>query len=350
MHFLIKRLLTGFLALIILCALFVGFHYQQMQTTVNAPLELQGDYTLIVKPGDSLSAISRQLGREGVLSNSKHLRWYVRMSGHGNKISSGEFLLEQGSTALDLLDLLASGKVVQRQLTLVEGWTYREALQAIQAAEGVENTLGDIGSVDLMARLNITGRLSPEGLFFPDSYRYTRGDTDLELLRRSHDRMNEILQTEWRQRSQGLPLADPYEALILASIVEKETGAPGERNKIAGVFVRRLQNNMKLQTDPTVIYGLGERFDGNIRRKHLREDTPYNTYVHRGLTPTPISLPGRDAIRAALHPDDSKYLYFVAKGDGSSYFSETLEEHNRAVRRFQIEQRREDYRSTPNST
>jgi UPF0755 protein len=225
--------------------------------------------------------------------------------------------------------------VISYSFTLVEGWTFQQVLEAVREQEALQGTFENLTAEAIMERLGHPGE-HPEGRFLADTYHFPRGTTDLALLQRAYGAMQEFLQQEWDRRAADLPFKTPYEALILASIVEKETAVAEERPQIAGVFIRRLRKGMKLQTDPTVIYGMGERFDGNIRRRDLSENTPYNTYVHRGLTPTPISMPGRDAIRAVLHPADGKSLYFVAKGDGSHYFSATLQEHNKAVRKYQL--------------
>jgi UPF0755 protein len=221
-------------------------------------------------------------------------------------------------------------------LTLVEGWNFREVLEAVREHPVIVDTLpAEATASDVMALLGHPDE-HPEGRFFPDTYLFPRDTTDVQFLMRAFERMETILEDEWEQRAAELPLKDPYEALILASIIEKETGRADERTEIAGVFIRRLRKGMLLQTDPTVIYGLGDSFDGNLRRRDLEADNPYNTYRRAGLTPTPIAMPGRDAIHAALHPADGDALYFVAKGDGSHQFSATLGEHNRAVRRYQL--------------
>ena len=235
----------------------------------------------------------------------------------------------------DLLALLVSGKSVGYSLTLVEGWNIRQVRAAVAGHEALKQTLEGVDDVQLMELLGLPGE-HPEGRFFPDTYRFTRGMRDLDFLRRAQRKMDRELAAAWAEKSEDAPLKSPYEALILASIVEKETGQADERPRIAGVFARRLRKGMKLQTDPTVIYGMGERFDGNIRRRDLREDTPYNTYVHAGLPPTPIAMPGREALLAAVNPAPGKAIYFVAKGDGSHAFSATLAEHNAAVRKYQL--------------
>jgi UPF0755 protein len=242
--------------------------------------------------------------------------------------------------------MLAEGRVHQRRFVLLEGWRLADVRAALARAPKLERRPEVQDDAALMAALG-RPELAPEGRFFPDSYDYAAGDSDLDLLARAFARMETVLAEEWADRLGGLPLADPHEALVLASLIEKETGVVAERALIGGVFTRRLERGMRLQTDPSVIYGLGADFDGNLTRADLRTPHPWNTYVHRGLPPTPIAMPGRAAIRAALRPAEGDALYFVARGDGSSEFSATLEAHNAAVRRFQIEQRAEDYRSTP---
>ena len=239
-----------------------------------------------------------------------------------------------GITALELLDKLVAGDVYYQRVRILEGWTLQQALQEIQAHPNIEVTL-DVDNSDELQSVFGTSYY-PEGLMFPDTYNFNTGTSDREIIDRASILMQQVLSEEWEQRAVGLPYENPYEALILASIIEKETGQADERDLIAGVFISRLQNNMRLQTDPTVIYGVGSRFDGDLTRAHLQEVTPYNTYRINGLPPTPIALAGREAIRAALNPFITGALYFVARGDGSHYFSSTLEEHNAAVERFQL--------------
>ena len=254
------------------------------------------------------------------------------------KLQVGEYALGHGLTPAGLLNKLASGKVIQHRFTIVEGWTFHQLRAALAADPTVVQTLEGVDDDEVMRRLDAEG-VYPEGRFLPETYHYTKGVDDLRLLKRAYLAMQELLNEEWAKRDPDLPLANPDEALTLASIIEKETGQASERPQIAGVFVRRLKLGMLLQTDPTVIYGIGPDYDGNITRVHLRTDTPYNTYTRAGLPPTPISMPGRAAVEAALHPADGKDLYFVARGDGSHAFSATLAEHNRAVRRYQLRRR-----------
>jgi UPF0755 protein len=249
-------------------------------------------------------------------------------------LQAGEYILQQGLTPRTLLEQLVDGKVNQYELTLIEGHTFREMLQRIQDDPVLIHTLGDETDAGIMEQLEHPGQ-HHEGRFLPDTYYFARGTTDIDFLQRAWQAMNSALQTAWEKRSEGLPFDTPDEALVLASIVEKETGVATERPIIAGVFVRRLQKGMLLQTDPTVIYGLGETFDGNLRLRDLRSDTPYNTYTRKGLPPTPIAMPGVDAIHAVLHPAKGNSLYFVAMGEGRHYFSDTLKQHNLAVDKFQ---------------
>lgn len=301
---------------------------------LDQPLVLAGPQTLIVDTGTSFTRIVRDLQAGQVLPPGWDLLIYARMEGLASQIKAGEYALAEGLTARGLLQKLVNGDVVYHQVRIVEGWTLQQALEALHAHPALVAQLPDDDPVALQAALGMTEY--PEGQFFPDTYNFTRGTTDLQLLRRAHTLMQEVLDTAWVARDAGLPYATPLEALIMASIVEKETGVAAERAQIAGVFIRRLQRNMRLQTDPTVIYGLGQSFDGNLTRAHLESDTPWNTYTRAGLPLTPIALPGRAAIEASLHPDASEYLYFVARGDGTHYFSSTLDEHNRAVAQYQL--------------
>jgi UPF0755 protein len=318
----------------------------ELQRRWQQPLQVpQGGASLTVAAGDSLAAVVARLHARGIVPYPEMLTWYGRWSGQDQKIKRGEYLLPEGATPESLLSLLESGRVVQYQVTLPEGITLKQALAILTSQEALEPILSGPGDDRVLALVEPHG--NPEGLFFPDSYHYARGDSDWQVLQRAHRAMLVQLREEWEARAPDLPYETPYEALVMASIVEKETGLPEERQEIAGVFVRRLQRGMRLQTDPTVIYGLGEAFDGNLRRKHLADDSnPYNSYRHGGLPPSPIALPGRAAIHAALHPAPGETLYFVARGDGGHVFSTSLAEHERAVRKYQLRRRR-DYRSSP---
>lgn len=309
---------------------------------LDSPLPVEEPRLLRVEPGSSFHSLSRQWVEEGVIRwphHARYLRLYVRLGGKATQLKAGEYQIQPYMTARQLVDGLISGRAYQHALTLIEGWTFQQMMKVVANAAALKQTLPDTSAATVMQALGHAGE-HPEGRFYPDTYHFPGGTSDVEFLRRAYNTMSDILQKEWEDRARmDLPLNSPYEALILASIIEKETGQPHERAQIAGVFVRRLQLGMLLQTDPTVIYGMGSAYDGNIRLNDLRRDTPYNTYTRMGLTPTPICMPGRDAIRAALHPAAGDSLYFVSKGDGSHHFSSSLEEHTAAVRKYQLKQR-----------
>ena len=334
-------LVAGLVALVLVLAL-AGW---SLRSALDQPLKLESERLIEVVPGDTPGGLLNRLEGEGVLDGAFWLRLYWRFNLPGQALHSGEYRLTPQQSARDLLELWRRGEVVQYSLTLVEGWSFRQVRAALVRQEKLEQRLADLDDKALMDRLGLAG-VSPEGRFFPDTYRYVRGMSDLDLLKQASVRLDQVLDEEWARRADGLPYRKPYDALIMASMVEKETGVAEERGQIAGVFVRRLRTGMRLQTDPTVIFGLGERYNGNLTRAHLQQPTPYNTYVIDGMPPTPIALAGREAIHAALNPVAGKSLYFVARGDGSHVFSETLEQHNRAVREYQLK-RRADYRSSP---
>lgn len=322
--------------LILVGSLFAGWAWMEYRAFIATPLTIDaGSMVYQVERGATLGSIAADLQAAGIIDDARHLRWYGRYTGQASRVRAGEYRLTDDLVPDTLLALLVSGRSIEYQLTLVEGWNIRQVMAAVAAHDALVHTVSDLDGAALMERLGRPG-VHPEGRFFPDTYSFLRGTTDLAFLTRAMERMDEQLAEAWAARADGIPLKTPEEALILASIVEKETGLASERPDIAGVFTRRLHKGMKLQTDPTVIYGMGERFDGNIRRKDLREDTPYNTYVHRGLPPTPICMPGREALDAAVNPADGKSLYFVARGDGSHAFSDTLKQHNAAVRKYQL--------------
>jgi UPF0755 protein len=338
---LLLLLVAGLVALVLVLAL-AGW---SLRSALDQPLKLESERLIEVVPGDTPGGLLNRLEGEGVLDGAFWLRLYWRFNLPGQALHSGEYRLTPQQSARDLLELWRRGEVVQYSLTLVEGWSFRQVRAALVRQEKLEQRLADLDDKALMDRLGLAG-VSPEGRFFPDTYRYVRGMSDLDLLKQASARLDQVLDEEWARRADGLPYRKPYDALIMASMVEKETGVAEERGQIAGVFVRRLRSGMRLQTDPTVIFGLGERYNGNLTRAHLQQPTPYNTYVIDGMPPTPIALAGREAIHAALNPVAGKSLYFVARGDGSHVFSETLEQHNRAVREYQLK-RRADYRSSP---
>ena len=300
----------------------------------NHPLQ-PGSDIYVVKPGMSLRAFARELSNRGVLPESHTLVWLAHLTGHDRDLKSGEYRFRNGMSARELLEQVIAGRVIEYPVVLVEGWTFRQFLQVLEVAPKLTHTLSGLSPAAVMERLGHGGE-HPEGRFFPDTYYYSAGQTDTAILTNAYDKMQKLLQQQWEARDGNVPFKNPYEALIMASIVEKETGRADERRLVAGVFVNRLRRGMRLQSDPTVIYGLGDKFDGNIRLKDLRHATPYNTYTHAGLPPTPVAMPGRDSVEAVLHPADTRDLYFVARGDGGHVFSETLEEHNAAVVKYQL--------------
>jgi UPF0755 protein len=292
-------------------------------------------YEFTVRPGSSLKTVSRGLAADRVLAEGESFWILGRLLDKAGSIRAGTYRLDRPLTPLEILDKLARGDVVLVPIRFVEGTTFRQWLAELEGDPQLRHTLAGKDEGEIRALLGIADA-SLEGWFFPDTYRFSPGSSDLEILRRAHAEMARRLDAAWAERAPDVPLASPYEALILASIVEKETGLASERPLIASVFLNRLKRGMRLQTDPTVIYGMGERFDGNIRKKDLEADTPWNTYTRGGLPPTPIAMPGEEALRAAVRPAESGFLYFVARGDGSHEFSSTLEQHNRAVARYQL--------------
>ncbi|MGD2055161.1 MAG: endolytic transglycosylase MltG [Gammaproteobacteria bacterium] len=313
----------------------LGILYSQYREFRDTPVQVpMGGLVYEVRAGTTLGSLARDLHRKGIIEHPRFFVLLGRELDAEHRLQAGEFLMLPAMTPVSLLETLTRGEVIQHPLTIVEGQTFREMMRAIAASGLLTNTLEGMDAGEIMARLGHAGE-HPEGRFLPDTYHFPRGTTDAAFLQRAYDAMQTRLEEEWQKRAPDLPLANPYEALTLASIVEKETGRAEERPLIAGVFIQRLRRNMRLQTDPTVIYGLGDTFDGNIRSRDLRADTPYNTYTRSGLPPTPIAMPGIEAIQAVLHPDESGYLYFVATGDGRHYFSKTLEVHNQAVKKYQ---------------
>lgn len=298
-----------------------------------------GDTTYFVKPGTSLRGLAQQLHEQGVIAEPYTFTWIGYVTGRSRHIKAGEYRFPDGISAAQLLDQVVAGRVVEYPLVIVEGWTFHQVMSALAAAPKLRQTLAGMEAEEVMARLG-RPELHPEGRFFPDTYYYSRGHTDAQVLRRAFERMERVLAQEWERRAPELPFATPEEALTLASIVEKETSLADERPLVAAVFINRLRRGMRLQADPTVIYGLGPTFDGNIRTRDLRRDTDYNTYTRSGLPPTPIAMPGRAALAAVLHPADARALYFVARGDGSHVFSDTLEAHMDAVVKYQLGGRR----------
>jgi UPF0755 protein len=310
--------------------------WNDMRHQLNMPLPVAEVERLEIRPGSGLRAIAEELVSRGWIDHPYYLLFHARREGISTRLKAGEYAVEPGITPIELLEKIVAGRVILHNLTVVEGWSYRDLLWVVQTHPVLVNThdWDDHADPEALTGLLDLDQEHPEGLFYPDTYFFPAGTTDVEFLQRSYRMMADILAEEWEQRAPDLPYKSPYEALIMASLIEKETGAPRERGEIAGVFVRRLEKGMRLQTDPTVIYALGEEFEGPLRRVDLQVDSPYNTYVYGGLPPTPIALPGRASIRAALNPEPGDTLYFVSRGDGTHYFSRTLEEHNRAVARY----------------
>ncbi|WP_372797865.1 endolytic transglycosylase MltG [Litorivivens sp.] len=341
----IKRCFAVALAVGTLGALGVLWANHKLAQPLNIA---SSDYMLMIESGTGFSEMSARLEVEGLIGFPPIvLNLYARLSETEGAIQSGEYLLHSGLNSYDLVDLLTRGDVVRYRATLIEGWTFAEVLNYLSNHPNLEQHYDPQKTVWSQIGVESPLNAHPEGLFFPDTYSFVRGATDVGILSRAYQQMVQVVETEWARRAEGLPYETPYDALIMASIVEKETGQPHERDRIAGVFVTRLQKNMRLQTDPTVIYGLPQDERRNIRSRHLKDATnPYNTYRHSGLPPTPIAMPGQAAIHAALNPLQDGALFFVAKGDGSHQFSETLDQHRQAVRDYQLK-RREDYRSAP---
>jgi UPF0755 protein len=303
----------------------------------QAPLAIPDKpHAFVVKPGSNIRTVSRQLVDEGILSEPWRFIIMARVTGRASDLKAGNYLFGEDVTPYRLFNMLTSGDVSQIGITFIEGWTFRQMREELNRHEGIEHLGMGMSDLEILRRIGAV-EPHPEGLFFPDTYYFTSGMTDLDILKRAYEAMQAKLEAAWLTRVPGLPYRNAYEALIMASIVEKETGRASERPRIARVFINRLRLGMRLQTDPTVIYGMGEGYDGNIRRRDLLADTPYNTYTRSGLPPTPIANPGMGAIAAALNPDKNPgYLYFVGRGDGSHAFSKTLAEHNRAVARYQL--------------
>ncbi len=305
---------------------------------LHQPLPLAGAGTqaleLAIEPGTTPRGVARDVVAAGAQTDPRLLYAWFRVSGQDRDIKAGNYEIRPGTTPLGLLRMLVRGEEALRALTLVEGWNWRQVRRALAKEDQLKPDTAQLTDDALMALLGRPG-VAPEGRFFPDTYTYAKGSSDVALLRRALHAMDRRLEAAWAQRTADTPLKSADEALILASIVEKETGRASDRGQIAGVFANRLRVGMLLQTDPTVIYGLGEKFDGNLRRRDLQADTPWNTYTRAGLPPTPISMPGKASLLAAVRPEPTRALYFVAKGDGTSHFSPSLEEHNRAVNRYQ---------------
>ena len=331
-----SRFYQAGLAFLVILGIAVVLGISRVDAFLDSALAIEGDeYILEVKPGTSFGAVSQELHESGVLAHPKWFRWYGRLTGKASRIHAGEYRILAGTSPRQLLEELIRGQVFLHSITIIEGWRYRDLLMALRDHPAIEQTLqSDDWSV-------VAGKIGaedshPEGLFLPETYRFPKGTTDLELLAQAYRKLQEVLTEEWAARTASNIIENPYQAVILASIVEKETARGDERARISGVFIRRLEKGMRLQTDPTVIYGIGPDFNGNLTRRDLQTDTPYNTYTRGGLPPTPIALAGRAAIHAALNPADGDELYFVATGlgDGSHQFSATREAHEAAVKEY----------------
>lgn len=343
-------MIKKFFKLIALCIIVgsftAGWYWNEYKIYLTQPanIVLSGAKTsneriFTIKKGELTRNVANNLYEQAIITHPGYFRLYARLSKKATKIKAGEYLLKEGMTIVDLLDLFISGKVNQYSLTIVDGWTVKEALKAISNDQSLTRSaklpeLADKHYRSELKKYLQTKQINLEGLLYPDTYHFPRGTSDLQFIKRAYDQMHKILNDEWQKRQKNTPLKSAYEALILASIVEKESGVSSERSKIAGVFIRRMNKKMRLQSDPTIIYGMGDRYKGNIRRRDINEKTAYNTYQIRRLPPTPIAIPGREAIHAALHPDKGKSLYFVADGSGGHVFSNTLKDHNRAVRKY----------------
>lgn len=326
-----KKLLPGaILATLLACAAFLIFWARQpILDAQSPPMEFS------IKPGSSVRGASRQIAEAGIPVQPWLLELLARVTGKSGRIKAGTYAVQPGVTPMRLVERLARGEFAKESVVVIEGWTFRQMRQAIDAQPGLTHDTMGLSEKALMAKVAPEFERA-EGLFFPSTYVYAKGSSDLQIYRQAHSMMMKKLDEEWARRESGLPYKSPYEALIMASIVEKETGQKSERAMIAGVFVNRLRQGMMLQTDPTVIYGMGDAFKGNIHKRDLLSDTPYNTYTRAGLPPTPIALPGLASLTAALQPAKTDALYFVSRGDGTSQFSSNLSDHNQAVTRYQL--------------
>lgn len=320
--------------ILILLILVAGWAWLDYQKFLTHPVIEKQAVLLEIEKGQSFREITKKLIHKGVAINPWWFRLLAYQKQLTHQLKTGEFVLNPEITPSELLEILVAGKTKQYAITFPEGWTFKQIRREIENNPNIKQTFIGLDGKTILKKIGAQEN-HPEGLFFPDTYYFDKNMADIALLKRSYLKMQKILTQEWQQREQDLPLKTPYEALILASIIEKETGKASERPAIAGVFIRRLRKGMLLQTDPTVIYGMGDKYKGNIRYKDLKTSTPYNTYIIKGLPPTPIAMPGKEAIHAALHPEKGNSLYFVSRGDGSHVFSATLSNHNKAVNTYQ---------------
>jgi len=341
LRFLFKIIGLGILA----GSLAVGYLWWDYKNYLNTPLSVDNDtVSITVEQGSNLTRLLYRLSEEGILKKPRYLLWYARLFSNSNNLHVGEYQISKSDTPLSLLEKFSSGKVKLYSLTFIEGWSFSQMMTEIDKNTFITHQLKGLDPQSIMQKIGHEN-VHPEGRFMPDTYHFPRGTSDVFLLKQAYVAMENFLATQWPDRDVGLPFKTPYDALILASIVEKETGLASERKQIAGVFIRRLLVRMRLQTDPTVIYGMGAKFKGNIKRSDLKRDTPYNTYRRYGLPPTPIAMPSREAIIASMHPHQGEAVYFVSKGDGSHYFSTTLKEHNNAVIKYQLKGRKRSFSS-----
>lgn len=323
-----RRLAKLLIVFVLLATTWLGYYVHHPLPLPTTPFEFE------LKQGSSLKSVAQEMRQAGLLGQAWPFVWLVRLRGNSSQLKAGSYSLDHAVSPLELLEVITKGEVIQKQISIIEGWTFRQLRTALNANPDIAHDTLNLTDAEILQRIGAT-ESHPEGLFFPDTYNFASGSSDLAIIKRAYQAMQQRLQEAWTGRDEGLPLQTPYEALILASIVEKETGTPDDRAMIAGVFVNRLRRGMLLQTDPTVIYGLGEEFDGNLRKRDLLADTAYNTYTRGGLPPTPIALPGQAALQATLHPAQTDALYFVSRGDGSSQFSSSLTVHNQAVNQYQ---------------
>jgi len=323
----------------------MGLAYYVYVQTLSNPLQNR-ETTLTIPKGVGVSWLANHLEQQGIIESKYILRAYVWLNENDVSIKAGEYTLVDIESIPQLIDKVQQGSVVQYSLTLVEGKTFKEYIAQLSAHKNLQDELSEMTDDQIMDAMGASG-VHPEGQFAPQTYLYQRGDSDLDVLKQAYERQQLTLEHEWAQKSDTVQIKNTYELLIMASIIEKETGAAHERPLISGVFDNRLRIGMRLQTDPTVIYGMGDSYDGNIRRKDLRTDTEYNTYTRNGLPPTPIAMPGEHAIQAAANPQETKALYFVGKGDGTHYFSTNLKEHNNAVIKYQLGGQAKSFSSNP---
>lgn len=329
----LKKAFLFLLAIMLAVVAFAAYEFWRWQTT---PVGMSAEKVDIRIPrGSSVKDVADILASHDIKTNPLIFTLYARYTGQAQQLKAGTYEVKKGQTGQDVLKMIANGEVSRRSILFVEGWTYKQIRQAIANHPDIKQTLQGVDDKELLSKLGVPQEYtSVEGLLFPSTYVFAPGDSDIDIIKQAYEMGKKHLMNHWNNRSEGLPLKNPYEALILASIVEKETGHGEDRERVAGVFVNRLKINMLLQTDPTVIYGMGDKYQGKIRKIDLQTDTPWNTYTRSGLPPTPIASPGELALKATLHPEEHKFLYFVARGDGTSEFAENLTQHNRNVQQY----------------